>query len=86
MILFLHKHPQNPLLTILVIRFKLQFYPKKKFPSLYSNMVAPNVNGRRHLAGVHQKSPASLVRLQCPTKRNQERAVQRKEFMTNIFC
>ena len=60
MILFVYKHPQNSLLTILVIRFRIQFYPKKKFLSLYSNMAAPNVNDRLHLTGVHQKPPASL--------------------------
>ena len=60
MILFLYKHPQNSFLTILVIRFRLQFYQKKKFLSLYSNMAAPNVNGRRHFTVVYQKSPASL--------------------------
>ena len=28
---------------------------KNEFLSLYSNMAAPNVNGRLHLTGVHQK-------------------------------
>ena len=36
------------------IRFRVQFYPKKKFLALYSNMAAPNMNGRLHLTDVHQ--------------------------------
>ena len=36
------------ILTTFGIRFRVQLYPKKKFISLYSNMAAPNVNGRLH--------------------------------------
>ena len=60
MILFLYTQPQNSQLIFFSIRFRVQFYPKKKFLSLYSNMAAPNMNGRLHLTGVHQHSPASF--------------------------
>ena len=67
MILFLNRHPQNSQLTIFAIRFRVQFYPKKKFLSLNSNMAAPSMNGRLRLTDVHQNSPASLVFFQtCP--------------------
>ena len=61
MILFLYKSSQNSSFAIFAIRFSVQFYPKKKFLSLYSNMAAPNMNGRLHLEDAHQNSPASLV-------------------------
>ena len=60
MILFFYKPSQNSEFIIFAIRFRVQFFPKKKFLSLYSNMAAPNMNGRLHLADVHQNSPASL--------------------------
>ena len=44
-----------------IFRFRVRFYPKKKFLSLYSNMAAPNLNGRLHLTGVHHKPPALAV-------------------------
>ena len=33
---------------------------KKKFLVLYSNIAAPNMNGRLPLTGLHQNAPASL--------------------------
>ena len=39
----------------------VQFYPKRKFLLLYSNMAAPNMNGRLHLTGLFQNSPASFA-------------------------
>ena len=60
MILILYKHPQNSQLTMCAIIFSVQFYPKKKFLSLYSNMAAPNMNGRLHMTGVHQNSQTSF--------------------------
>ena len=39
----------------------VQFYPKKKFLLLYSNMEAPNMNDRLHLTDDYQNSPASSL-------------------------
>ena len=64
--------------VLFVIRFRLQFYLKKKFLSLYSNMAAPNVNGCLHLTGVHQKSPASLSKWHLKIDKYQRRFKEKK--------